>query len=168
MNYSRSDAGVAVNLADGAAAGGHAEGDAIANFENVWGSIFADQFTGSDNDESISGLQGADALNGGGGKDRLWGNEGDDILTGGPGADILIGGAGKDIFVIRASDRDTEVIFDFTQGEDRIDLSDFEGMSFSDLIISGETIDLSSQGGGKVSLRKVEAATLAPADFLFD
>ena len=157
-----------MNLADNTAAGGHAEGDSIANFENVWGSIFADQFTGSDTDEFISGSQGADMLNGAGGKDRLWGNDGDDILTGGPGADILIGGAGKDIFVIRAGDRDTEVIFDFTQGEDRIELSDFEGLSFSDLIIFGEIIDLSPQGGGKVSLRKVEAATLTPADFLFD
>ena len=157
-----------VNLAEGAAAGGHAEGDSIANFENVWGSRFADQFTGNVADESISGSEGADALNGGGGKDKLWGNDGDDILTGGPGADILIGGAGKDVFVIRAGDRDAEVILDFTKGEDRIDLSDFAGLSFSDLTISGETIDLSPQGGGKVSLRKVEAATLTPSDFLFD
>lgn len=78
LRYAASNAAVQVNLAANTAAGGHAAGDTIANFENVIGSNF--------NDELI-GAAGVNVLDGG---------LGNDILEGGAGADTLIGGTGVD------------------------------------------------------------------------
>jgi len=78
--------------------------------------------------EEISGGGGLDILNGGGGDDILLGGTGDDQLTGGPGDDVMQytaqGGEG------------TDLITDFTLGEDMIQLSDVldeDGNSVSDL-----------------------------------
>ena len=76
--YNRSYAGVSVNLHDGTARGGDAEGDTLVDIENL---------TGSDHD---------DILAGDGHANRLEGGEGDDRLTGRGGADELVGGAGSD------------------------------------------------------------------------
>lgn len=76
------------------------------------------QGTGS----TLTGGAGADILYGIGGDDRLFGGAGDDILSDGTGEDTLTGGAGADVFVLNF-DGLTDVITDFTLGEDRIDLS---------------------------------------------
>lgn len=71
--------------------------------------------TPSDNDDSINGLGGKDSIDGGGGSDTI---------DGGAGDDQLIGGAGNDIFLFVGENGDDDII-DFTKGEDRIDLSDY-------------------------------------------
>lgn len=78
-----------------------------------------------------------------GGNDKIWGGDGDDWISGGHGADWLWGGDGADKFVFGShgpinptyitpfahvldtgvGDNARDVIFDFTQGEDQIDLS---------------------------------------------
>jgi Ca2+-binding RTX toxin-like protein len=100
--YFDSSAGVTVDLSRGVGHGGDAEGDTFSEVENIFGSQFGD---------------------------TLIGNNGDNVLTGSGGRDILIGGGGKDTFAFRgnASANDStvanpDVIKDFVQGEDVIDL----------------------------------------------
>ena len=95
LSYAGSDAGVDVRLRNGTGAGGHAEGDVIAGFENIEGSDYDDIFGGDGNDNHLSG---------GAGNDGLWAGSGDDILEGGAGADRLFGGTGADWAVYRDSD----------------------------------------------------------------
>ncbi|MBM3519490.1 MAG: hypothetical protein FJX63_01750, partial [Alphaproteobacteria bacterium] len=91
--------------------------DTLSNFENL---------TGSDLNDRLTGSSGINIINGG---------KGDDIITGGGGADVLWGGAGSDLFDFNsvsetgnsASARD--VIMDFQQGTDRIDLSTIDASS---------------------------------------
>ena len=86
--------------------------------------------------DQVRGGVGDDALNGGTGADQLHGGAGVDRLRGGEGADQLAGGAGADLFVyvrdipfggpesgVGPGARD--VILDFCQGVDRIDLSSY-------------------------------------------
>ena len=106
ISYGYSPAGVTINLNDGTARGGNADGDTIVDMgedriENVIGSEYDDVITGNryvnslwgrgGNDE-LDGLRGNDMLFGGAGDDNLDGGRGDDTLEGGPGADVLTGG----------------------------------------------------------------------------
>ena len=103
-------AGVTINLTDGTATGGDADGDTLVDMdgdaiEHVIGSEHDDALTGSrvanslwgmgGNDE-LDGLRGNDNLYGGSGDDNLDGGRGDDTLEGGYGADVLTGGDGSD------------------------------------------------------------------------
>lgn len=118
--YAESDAGIAIDLAAGTAEGGSAAGDTLASIENIGGTAFDDIIVGDGSDNRFTGYEGRDVFNGG---------DGNDILQGGLGGDRLTGGAGADSFVyISIDDSPTgagrqDVIFDFTRGEDLIDLS---------------------------------------------
>lgn len=70
----------------------------------------------------LQGTAGNDILQGVAGEDQIDAGAGDDILRDGGGADILTGGAGADVFILSADD-ETDIITDFTVGEDRLDLS---------------------------------------------
>jgi Ca2+-binding RTX toxin-like protein len=93
-----------------------------------------------DGADRLSGGTGNDLVFGGGGDDRLGGGTGDDTLAGGVGVDTLIGGEGADVFLFgRALEPGTaapaasldsgvgrgnrDIVRDFVQGEDRLDLS---------------------------------------------
>ena len=110
-------------------------------------------------------------MNGGDGDDLILGEEGADILVGGAGSDRLIGGKGSDIFMFDVEGEHTDRIDDFIDGEDRIDLSGFYGLSFRDLVISGDVrksvIDLTAHGGGRIELRRFNVSDLDASDFLF-
>ncbi len=103
LMYSDSTSGVKVNLATHAVSGGHAEGDIIANFQNVVGSGYADTLIGDSNANSLSGLAG------------------NDYLEGGLGADTLHGGAGSDTFAYKSFSEGGDTIYssDFTSGMDK-------------------------------------------------
>ena len=110
ISYNVSPAGVTINLTDGTARGGDADGDTLVDrgddrIENVVGSGHDDVLTGNREANMLQGLAGADMLNGDEGDDMLSGGPGDDVLDGGdeddtleggPGADTLIGGQGAD------------------------------------------------------------------------
>ena len=71
-SYAGSDAGVRVHLGTGAAAGGHAEGDALVGIEHVEGSPHPDTLTGDGGANRLRGGAGADRMDGGPGNDWLW------------------------------------------------------------------------------------------------
>ncbi|MAW85991.1 MAG: hypothetical protein CMJ42_05615 [Phyllobacteriaceae bacterium] len=120
LSYADSTAAVQVFLGGNTAAGGHAAGDTISGFENVVGSNFDDRLFGSAQ---------VNLLDGGAGSDILLGNNGNDTLRGRAGRDILYGGNDDDTFAyfsvadagLLFADRDR--IQDFSNGDDRIDLS---------------------------------------------
>lgn len=56
----------------------------------------ADDFTGTNQNETIFAHGGDDVVEGRGGDDRIFGMDGEDILVGGSGNDFLRGGAGND------------------------------------------------------------------------
>ena len=76
-DYSASPSAVTITV-NGAASGGDAAGDTLANLENLTGSAFNDSLTGDGN---------ANSLVGGSGNDTLAGLGGADSLDGGPGTD---------------------------------------------------------------------------------
>ncbi|NKQ73824.1 calcium-binding protein, partial [Rhizobium ruizarguesonis] len=101
---------VHVNLATGAASGGHATGDKFISIENLTGSSYNDVLTGDS------------------GRNVLHGGAGADVITGGAGKDIMTGGASSDTFVFKTptetgSGWNRDVITDFQHGIDKIDLS---------------------------------------------
>ncbi len=142
----------------------------LAGDDTLIGGTQIDTLIGGIGDDSLSGGKGNDILSGGSDNDILVGGKGDDVLSGDSGNDILIGsdgnnvlsgGNGKDIFVLPA-EVGTDIIIDFTIGEDVIGLSGT--MSFSDLILTGNNIEF---GGRTIAvLSEVNTATLTSEDFI--
>ncbi len=165
-----------------------AAGDVLSNIENLTGSAQGDSLTGDGNDNTLKGGDGGDTLmglagndmlmgdagddtlNGGAGDDTLNGGAGDDTLNGGDGKNTLNGGAGDDVlngnaggvdtFVFSPDDGDwDDVIVDFDEGTDKIDLSAFRNLNadaLKDLIeVRGSSviIDLTGLGGGKIAIQ---------------
>ena len=101
--YTGSVDGVTVDLITGTGIGGDAQGDTLANIENVTGSDQDDVLSGNTGANVLAGGAGQDTLAGGGGDDSLLGDAGDDRLEGGVGADTLTGGTGTDTAVYAGS-----------------------------------------------------------------
>ena len=124
VSYYNSDAGVVINLADGTASGGYAEGDRLTSIERIDGSYYSDILNGGAGDDILRGSEGDDILNGGAGDDILRGGVDDDILIGGAGIDILDGGNGfvydYDIFVLGDKTQGEDHVIDFQYNVDRI------------------------------------------------
>jgi len=84
-------------------------------------------------DDYIQGNAGDDIVYGEGGNDRMVGGTGNDTLVGGLGGDYLAGSEGADIFKYTAVEESQNILIngvsqqdqiaDFTQGQDKIDLS---------------------------------------------
>ena len=122
----------------GSQATGHGV-DVIRNIENIHGGAGNDHLLGNAGANLIRGGYGADTIHGRYGHDLLQGNVGNDILAGGFGNDTLDGGvgndrirggAGADTFVFR-SGSDHDVILDFQDDIDTIQLLDFEVANFA-------------------------------------
>lgn len=121
--------------------------------------------------EALSGTGAADIIVGQQGADTLVGGGGDDTLMDGAGLDRLTGGSGADTFVL-AYDGARDVITDFNQSQDSIDLSfwpflyDLASLSITTLAngvrIShrGEVLDVFSHNGGSLNIDTVRAAIL--------
>ena len=69
VDYSTSIAGVVVDMIDGSAGGGDAQGDVFSSIEVVQGSFHDDVLRGDNNDNILRGGLGADVLDGRGGFD---------------------------------------------------------------------------------------------------
>jgi len=96
LTFAGSSAGVEVYLAEGSGIGGDADGDVLAQIENVEGSPAADSLFGDADVNELSGADGSDIVSGAEGDDVLAGDGGDDFLIGGPGADDMAGGLDSD------------------------------------------------------------------------
>lgn len=105
----------------------------------------ADYLVGGGGGDQINGNAEADQLFGGAGSDALFGGSGDDRLTDGAGAmDQMTGGLGADVFIL-TDDGERDVINDFENGIDLIDLRAEGAMSFLDITLA--------QSGNKVIAR---------------
>ena len=123
---------------------GSVEGDVLdGSVDSDWlgGLALPDILNGSAGDDVLFGNGGADVLRGNGGddqlfggigSDRLMGGHGNDGLVGGNGSDRLSGGAGADAFMVEAL-TGTDIVYDFTDGEDRLTLA--PSLSFDQLTI---------------------------------
>lgn len=144
----------------------------------LYGGRGDDDLRGGGGRDELYGGHDNDTLDGGGGKDELYGSFGDDNMSGGGGNDILQGddgddvyngGAGKDVFVFVNNDAyDNNSITDFTKGDDKMDMSDFDWMQFNYLTIT--------QSGGSTMIEysnwiDIEltgyTGTLDATDFIF-
>ncbi len=105
-DYSASSAGVSVNLSDGTASGGDAQGDVLSGIDGLIGSASNDTLIGFDGQGTtpgdlytnvIYGGAGNDYIDGRGGDDSLYGGSGNDTIIGGSGADLIDGGSGTDM-----------------------------------------------------------------------
>ena len=132
----------------------------------------ADVLMGGYGDDTLTGSANADVLMGGAGHDDITGGGGTDTINGGAGDDVMTGGSEADTFVFSPSDGDgDDVIVDFTNGVDKIDLSAF-GLSLREqaalaenITMRGEDIriDLTDFGGGTILLQGT-GVTLANLD----
>ncbi|MCC6988629.1 MAG: M10 family metallopeptidase C-terminal domain-containing protein [Acidobacteria bacterium] len=122
----------------GTASGETLEGTAAADLIDARGgddTVLArggdDEVHGGDGRDTLNGNAGNDTLYGEADKDLLRGDAGNDTLIGGPGQDRLNGGTGNDTFMYVASGDSTadeqDVIADFAQGQDRIDVAALRG-----------------------------------------
>jgi len=118
-----------LNVSGQATASGISGADLIKNIENITGSDYNDNLTGTAGANTLIGGNGNDLLFGAAGNDSLNGGAGADTLVGGAGKDLLTGAAGNDIFKFNALSElgfgvaNRDVITDFAQGQDKIDLS---------------------------------------------
>lgn len=96
ISYASSAAGVTISLAGGPGSGGFAQGDTLANIENLTGSSYGDSLSGSAANDGLKGGDGNDVINAGDGNDSASGDAGNDDLKGGIGSDTIYGGSGGD------------------------------------------------------------------------
>ena len=162
--YSGSSAGVTVDLVNGEARGGDADGpvqivgrgaairhDILARFENVVGSGFGDHLIGNDR------------------ANRLAGAAGDDTLTGGGGFDTLRGGAGSD--TADYADATSGVRISLTGGRsggDRyVSIENLAGSAFRDEIIGNAAANVLTGQGGRDTIAGGRGDDTLNGDFAY-
>ncbi|MAY46765.1 MAG: hypothetical protein CML65_16110 [Rhodobacteraceae bacterium] len=161
----------------------------------LFGEQGRDRLTGDDGNDLLNGGNGDDVLIGGRGHDSLYGGSGVDALVGGTredflqgwaGNDRLTGGAGADVFSLgddaagpQSIVTGDDIIFDFQDGIDRIDLGGIaiDPLTFARDLAAATTqrsasatqIDLDQLGGdGSVILVGVTADQIDASDFTGD
>ena len=136
-----------------------------------------DHLTGGAGDDMISGGTGNDVLTGDAGADKMNGGDGDDHLYGDAGVDVLTGGAGADTFFFAKGDSgvgvgNRDIITDFTQGVDVIDLTALHLSSFADVTITHQaanveivSIDTNGDSVADMQIQVKVTADLTSGDF---
>lgn len=148
-------------------------------FRGRSGTLAGALFGGDGNDSLASGLgddivqgdSGSDFLRGNRGDDTLYGGQGGDVLRGDDGDDRLFGGGGSDDFVFTRGSGD-DIVEDFANGQDQIDLSALRIASFAALSSSavdragGMLIDLTSSGGTTIFIAGFTKAQFDAGDVI--
>jgi parallel beta-helix repeat protein len=132
------------------------------------GGLDADSVLGGNGGDVITGGSGGDTLLGEAGEDWLSGGDGADWLNGGAGFDALTGGVGGDVLVATRG-MGGDLVNDFADGVDRIDLRDLDISEMAGMIIvGGEDATLISFGGDDLMvLLGIAPGALGTADFIF-
>ncbi|MGL4321948.1 MAG: fasciclin domain-containing protein [Paracoccaceae bacterium] len=136
----------------------------------IFGGRGNDVLLGGTGNDVLFGNRNNDTIKGDDGRDVIHGGSGNDVITGGAGFDLLLGNAGMDTFVFTKGSQ-TDRIFDFRNGTDKIDLRAFGITDFTDLAhaIHGQhgltVIDLGN--GDKIELVGIRVHQLESTDFLF-
>ena len=135
VNYEDSIEAVVIDLAEGIAEGGDAEGDVIREIENITGSAYDDMLKGDSGDNIIEG------------------GDGDDILEGRMGDDTIDGGLGVDTASYRGSGQEVDInLAEGTaeggdaEGDRLMGIENIIGSSYDDTLI-GDGEDNTIEGG---------------------
>lgn len=160
-------------------ADGNRELDGTTGDDALFGGELGDRINGRNGEDQLFGGEGNDTLKGGAkddivkggaGKDKLLGGGGDDHIEGGSGVDILTGGKGADSFVFTGADvtgdRKGDIVRDFQQGQDVIDLTGLDGNANTDWVDGFTFISEGDFSGAAGELRITQTAerTIAEAD----
>ncbi|WGM48763.1 hypothetical protein KOAAANKH_03670 [Brevundimonas sp. NIBR10] len=120
----------------------------------------------------VIGSEGSDLIQGTSVAEPLVGNGGDDVITGGAGADAIAGGAGRDVFrYVSRGDSNQQTgfdnLYDFTSGEDRIDLTGIGARSISILRTDNGSSFIYAETAQGVFLTTAANRTVQATDITF-
>lgn len=113
--YNGSSEGVQINLLNGTATGGQAEGDTLLNIENLFGSNHGDILFGDGNNN------------------KIFGHNGDDFLAANGGISKLYGGAGRDGFYLSDG---FAFVMDFVDDIDFLFVRDYGFATLADALMN--------------------------------
>ncbi|WP_170348571.1 MULTISPECIES: M10 family metallopeptidase [Ruegeria] len=134
------------------------------------GGVGKDTISGGNGWDTLRGGNGSDIIDGGLGNDAIFGGKGIDTIIGGAGVDTMTGGIGTDTFVFNdITDSGTkgslaDKITDFTQGEDKIDLSGIDASTVlvgDDAFVFNGTTPIGSSDEGEIYFVKQDNAGTA-------
>ena len=160
--YAASGLGVTVDLALATQlSAGDADGDVLEGIENLAGSGFDDDLSGTEAANGLAGGGGNDSLSGLGGGDTLTGGGGDDDLTGGAGADELDGEEGVDWaryagslagVTVNLTLAGAQVSGGDASGDVLVSVENLQGSGLDDVLTGGAEANVLDGDGGNDSL----------------
>lgn len=108
-----------------------------------------------------------------GGNDIVLGTDGDDELYGGINNNIYLGGTGADVFLFKDQEDNRgglDLILDFDLAEDRLDVSEIEGISFASFTVSDNAYGnaVISSVYETIELVGITASSVTESLFIFD
>ncbi|UWR59749.1 M10 family metallopeptidase C-terminal domain-containing protein [Phaeobacter inhibens] len=160
--YTASSVGVTVDLENGTARGGDADGpvqivgrgttirhDIIVDVENAVGSLHDDHLIGTNGENTLSG------------------GAGDDVLSGGGGADLLDGGAGSDTADYANATRGVKLNMTNgkTAGDTYVSIENISGSGFNDRMKGDAADNVLTGQGGSDTLRGAAGDDILLGDF---
>ncbi|NJK39883.1 MAG: hypothetical protein HC835_16975 [Oscillatoriales cyanobacterium RM2_1_1] len=147
-----------------------------AGNDTLFGGKDGDRLDGQDGNDLLFGNLGQDIVRGGAGNDTLFGGQendslvgdgGNDILYGDLGADTLTGGLGADVFSVRNNGQGSDVITDFQDGSDLIQLPDgISGLQVETNLLNQAVISITATGEVLAVLEGVQATAINSNDFV--
>ncbi|PPT07672.1 Alkaline phosphatase [Geitlerinema sp. FC II] len=134
-----------------------------------------DAVFGNTGNDTLHGGTDDDTIRGGADDDEIFGDLGEDFISGDRGTDTLTGGSGSDRFFLASgyggsSETTADVVLDFTDGEDRLELD--TSLSFDRLDIASAsnpndtTIRDTATGEFLAVLKNVASSAIDASDFI--